>query len=47
MRQKKSKFIYIIIAAVLLAGLFFITTQQIPLKTEHVEQPLANDFLSK
>jgi len=47
MRQKKSKFIYIIIAAVLLAGLFFIATQQIPLKTEHVEQPIANDFLSK
>jgi hypothetical protein len=47
MRQKKSKLIYYAVAAFLLAGLFFIATQQIPLRTEHVSEPVANDFLSK
>jgi hypothetical protein len=47
MKQKKSKTIYYVFGIVLLAGLFYVATHQIPLKTEHVEQPLENDFLSK
>lgn len=47
MRQKKSKLIYYVILAFILAGLFFIATQQVPLRTEHVSEPVENAFLAK
>ena len=47
MRQKKSKLIYYIIALIVFAGLFYVATHQIPLKTEHVEQTIPNKFLAK
>ena len=47
MRQKKTKIIYYFIGFLLLIGLFYIAAHEIPLKTEHVKQPIANDFLSK
>ena len=47
MKRQKSKLVYYILGAVLFVGFLLIATQEIPLKTEHVEQPLANDFLSK
>ena len=47
MRQQKSKIIYYLIGFALLAGLFYIAAHEIPFKTEHVQQPIANDFLAK
>lgn len=47
MRQKKSKLIYYVIGFAIIAGIFYVATHEIPLRVEHVEQPLANDFLSK
>ncbi|MBQ8465439.1 MAG: hypothetical protein IJ545_05460 [Alphaproteobacteria bacterium] len=47
MKQKKSKIIYYVFGIVILVGLFYVATHQIPLKTEHVEQVLENDFLEK
>lgn len=47
MRHKKSKLIYYIPVLAVIAGLIYIATQEIPLKSEHVSQPITNDFLSK
>lgn len=47
MRHKKSKLPYFIIGLVLLIGLCYVATRELPLKTEHVEQPLPNTFLSR
>ena len=47
MRQKKSNLVYYVIGLALIVGFFYIATHEIPLKVEHVKQPIANDFLSK
>ena len=47
MRQKKTKFIYYVIGALLIVAFVYIATQKIPLHTEHVEEVISNAFLSK
>ncbi|MBR1604879.1 MAG: hypothetical protein IJ660_02085 [Alphaproteobacteria bacterium] len=47
MRQKKSKFIYYIAGAAVLLGLIFASMLEFPVKSEHVEEVIPNDFLSK
>lgn len=50
MRQKKSNssaLLFYILGFAVLAGFFYIATHEIPLKTEHVETALPNDFLNK
>ena len=47
MRQKKSKLIYYIVGMAIIAGIFYIATHEITVKTERVEQQLPNAFLSK
>jgi len=47
MRQKKSKLIYYIIGIAIIAGIFYVATHEITIKTERVEQPIPNTFLSK
>lgn len=47
MRQKKSKVIFYILGAVILLGVLFVASRQVPVKVEHVEQPLENTFLNK
>ena len=47
MKQKKSKIIFYLLGLAIIAGLAYVATHKIPLKTERVEQPVANDFLSK
>ena len=47
MKQKKTNILYFLIALVVLAGLAYVATHNIPLKTKHIEQPIANDFLYK
>jgi len=47
MRQKKSKFIYYLAGAAILAGLIFAAMLEFPVKTEHVEEVIPNDFLYK
>jgi len=47
MRQKKSKILYYIIGAVVLAALIFAAMLEFPVKTEHVEEVIQNDFLLK
>lgn len=47
MRQKKSKLIYYIIGLAIIAGIFYVSTHDIPLHSEHVTQTIPNDFLSK
>lgn len=47
MRQKKSKAIFYIIGAVVLVGILFAASREVPVKSEHVEQPLENTFLNK
>lgn len=47
MRQKKSNLIYYVIGIVVLAGVLFVVSQEVPVKVEQVEQPLENSFLNK
>ena len=48
MRQKKSKSIYYIIAAAAVLAVFlFVAMLELPVKTEHVEEVIPNDFLTK
>lgn len=47
MRQKKSNALFYILGAVVLAVLLFVFTLDVPVKQEHVEQPLENTFLNK
>ena len=47
MRQKKSNLIYYVIGIVVLAGVLFVDSQEVPVKVEQVEQPLENSFLNK
>ena len=47
MRQKKSKAIYYIAGFIILAAILFIASREVPVKVEHVEQPLENSFLNK
>ena len=39
MRQKKSNLIYYVIGIVVLAGVLFVASQEVPVKVEQVEQP--------
>lgn len=47
MRQKKSKAIYYIAGVIIFAAIAFIASREVPVKAEHVEQPLENSFLNK
>lgn len=50
MRQKKSNssaLLFYILGFIFIVGFFYIATHEIPLKTEHVETTLPNDFLNK
>ena len=47
MRQKKSNLIYYVIGIVVLAGVLFVASPEVPAKGEQVEQPLENSFLNK
>lgn len=47
MRQKKSKVIFYIIGVVIILGVLFVASREVPVKSEHVEQPLENTFLNK
>ena len=47
MRQKKSKFIYYVLGIAILAGLIFAAMLEFPVKIEHVEEVIPNNFLSK
>lgn len=47
MRQKKSKAIFYIAGAVIILAVLFIASREVPVKVEHVEQPLENTFLNK
>ena len=47
MRQKKSNAIFYVFGVVLLVGILFVVSREVSIKTEHVEQPLENTFLSK
>ena len=44
MRQKKSNAIFYVLGAVVLAGILFVVSREVSVKTEHVEQPLENNF---
>lgn len=47
MRQKKSKLIFYILGLIVFLAVAFVVTMEVPLKIEHVEQPLENTFLNK
>lgn len=47
MRQKKSNAIFYVLGAVVLAGILFVVSREVSVKTEHVEQPWENTFLNK
>lgn len=47
MRQKKSKAIFYILGLIVVLAVLFVISQEIPVKIEHIEQPLENSFLNK
>ncbi len=47
MRQKKSKIIFYVLGAVVVLGILFAASREVPVSSEHVEQPLENTFLNK
>lgn len=47
MRQKKSKAIFYVLGLILVLAVLFVVIQEVPMKVEHVEQPLENTFLNK
>ncbi len=47
MRQKKSKAIFYILGLIVVLAVLFVISQEVPVKIEHVEQPLENSFLNK
>lgn len=47
MRQKKSKTIFYILGLIVVLAVLFVISQEIPVKVEHIEQPLENSFLNK
>ena len=47
MRQKKSKFIYYLIGAAVLLGIICVAMLEFPVKAEHVEEVIPNDFIYK
>lgn len=47
MRQKKSNAIFYVLGAVVLLGVLFIASREVPVSVEQVEQPLENTFLKK
>lgn len=47
MRQKKSKTIFYILGLIVVLAVLFVISQEIPVKVEHIEQPLENNFLNK
>ncbi|MBP3346993.1 MAG: hypothetical protein J6L86_08225 [Alphaproteobacteria bacterium] len=46
MRQKKSKTLFYIIGLIAVLAVLFLFSREVPMQIEHVEQPLANDFVS-
>ncbi len=46
MRQKKSKAIFYILGLIVVLAVLFVISTEIPVKIEHVEQPLENSFLN-
>ena len=44
MRQKKSKTLFYVAGIIVVLGVFFMLSREVPMGVEHVEQPLANDF---
>lgn len=47
MRQKKSKTLFYFLGLIVVLAVLFIISQEVPVKIEHVEQPLENSFLNK
>lgn len=47
MRQKKSKTIFYILGLIIVLAIVFVLTLEVPIKVEHIEQPLENTFLNK
>lgn len=47
MRQKKSKTLFYFLGIAVVLALVFVMTLEVPIKVEHVEQPLENSFLNK
>lgn len=47
MRQKKSKTIFYFLGLLAVLAVLFVITLEVPIKVEHVEQPLENTFLNK
>ncbi len=47
MRQKKSKAIFYVLGLIVVLAVLFVISQDVPMKAEHVEQPLENTFLNK
>lgn len=47
MRQKKSKTLFYFLGLIVVLAVVFVVTLEVPVKIEHVEQPLENSFLNK
>lgn len=47
MRQKKSKTLFYVLGLIVVLAIVFVMTLEVPIKVEHVEQPLENAFLNK
>ncbi len=47
MRQKKSKTLFYVLGLIVVLAIVFVMTLEVPIKVEHVEQPLENTFLNK
>ena len=47
MRQKKSNAIFYILGLIVVLAVLFVVSAEVPVKVEHVEQPLQNTFLNK
>ena len=47
MRQKKSKTLFYFLGLIVVLAVVFVVTLEVPVKVEHIEQPLENSFLNK
>lgn len=47
MRQKKSKTLFYVLGLIVVLAIVFVMTLEVPIKVEHIEQPLENTFLNK
>ena len=46
MRQKKSKTLFYFVGLIIVLAFLFVISTEIPVKVEHVEQPIENTFLN-